>query len=149
MDILFICTANICRSALAEVILKQKLKESGIEDVEVNSAGIHDYDGSPRDEVLGFYAREGGYEFGGTARYATQAMLESADLIICMEHFHVVEVQKRLPYDNWGNIHTFNEICFNEQSDLIDPYGRSDHDYRYVFDKIQKGCSILAQNCMS
>ena len=32
MKILFVCSANICRSALAEVILRKKLQEKGVTD---------------------------------------------------------------------------------------------------------------------
>ena len=43
MKILFVCSANICRSALVEVILKKKLHERGLNEVLVDSAGIHNY----------------------------------------------------------------------------------------------------------
>lgn len=144
MKILFICSANICRSALAEVILKKKLQQEGITGIEVESAGIHNYEGEPRDEVMALYARNAGYKLEGTAKHVTQAMTDTSDLIICMEHFHVVEMQKRAPYARWNNIHTFNEICFNEQTALVDPSGDTDHMYHYVFEKIQEGCGILA-----
>ena len=71
-------------------------------------------------------------------------MVDSADLIICMEHFHVVEIQKRLPYVRWSRIYTFNDICFGEQTDLIDPSGDTGYIYHYVFEKIQEGCGMLA-----
>lgn len=145
MKVLFICYANISRSPLAEVILKKMLQEKGITDIDVESAGIHDFDGYPRDEAMGFYAREAGYEFGGTARFATRAILDSSDLIICMEHSHVENLRRHLPPDRWECIHTFNEICFNEQTNLIDPYGKSDQIYRQVFHKIETGCGILIQ----
>ena len=145
MKILFICYANISRSPLAETILKKKLQDSGITDIEVESAGIHNYEGYPRDEAMAFYAREAGYDFGGTARFATRAMMDASDLIICMEHFHVENLQRRVPQERWGCLHTFNEICFNEQTDLIDPYGKSDQIYRLAFHKIETGCGILVQ----
>lgn len=145
MKILFICYANICRSPLAEVILKKMLEERGITDIEVESAGIHNYEGYTRDPTMVNYAREAGYEMTGTARFATRAILESADLIICMEHFHAENLQRRLPPERWGCIHTFNEICFNIQTDLPDPHGKSDYDYRYAFSKIQQGCDVLIQ----
>ena len=88
MKILFVCTANICRSALAEVVLKEKLHQKGLTDIEVESAGVYNYEGSPRDYTMTAYARKAGYELGGTAHYVTQMMVDSADLIICMEHSH-------------------------------------------------------------
>ena len=52
MKILFICSANICRSALAEVILRKKLREKGLADIEVDSAGVHNFAGEPRDYMM-------------------------------------------------------------------------------------------------
>lgn len=37
MKILFVCHGNICRSVMAEMVLKQMLRERGIEDVDVDS----------------------------------------------------------------------------------------------------------------
>ena len=144
MKILFVCTANIWRSALAEVVLKKKLQQKGLTDIEVESAGVHNYEGSPRDYTMVAYTRKAGYELGGTANYVTQAMVDSADLIICMEHSHVVEIQKRLPYVRWNRIYTFNEICFGEQTGLVDPSGNTGYMYRYACNKILDGCEILA-----
>ena len=138
------CTANICRSALAEVVLKKKLQQKGLTEIEVESAGVHNYQGSPRDYTMVAYARKAGYEMGGTAHYVTQAMVDSADLIICMEHSHVVEIQKRLPYVRWSRIYTFNEICFGEQTGLIDPTGNTGYMYHYALLKISHVVVIMA-----
>lgn len=137
------CTANICRSALAEVILKKMVSEKGLPDIVVESAGVLNYEGRSRDDVMADLAFEAGYVMGGYARYASSQVLESADLIICMQNYHVVELQKRLPYDRWKRIRRFNEICFGEQTDLIDPTGDTNHVYHYVFEQIQKGCEAL------
>ena len=45
MKIMFICTGNICRSAMAHWLLKQKLKDEKIEGIEVYSCGIYAQDG--------------------------------------------------------------------------------------------------------
>lgn len=144
MKILFVCSANICRSALAEVILKKKLKEGGIEGVEVNSAGVHNYAGEPRDPKMVSLARQAGYDMGGVAQYVTRQMVDAADLIICMEYHHVVELQKwYVPYARWSHIHRFNEICFNERTNLPDPSGDTDCMYLYVFEQILEGCNLI------
>lgn len=145
MRILFVCSANICRSALCEVVLKQKLKERGIIGVEVDSAGVHDYAGEPRDATMQVYAQKAGYELSGKSKYITQEMLDSADYIICMEHFHFVEVQKRLPYARWNRIRLFNEICFEERSGLPDPSGDTDYMYTYVLQRVEEGCDNLIE----
>ncbi len=144
MKILFVCSANICRSALCEVVLKQKLIERGITGVDVESAGVHDYAGEPRDATMQAYAQKAGYELKGKSKYISQEMLDSADYIICMEHFHVVEVQKRLPYVRWNRIHLFNEICFEERTGLPDPSGDTGYMYTYVLQRVEEGCSTIA-----
>lgn len=143
MKILFVCTANICRSALAEVMLNKMVGERGLSDIIVESAGVRNYEGCSRDDVMADLAFEAGYVMGGYARYASPEVLESADLIICMQNYHVIELQKRLPYDRWNRIRRFNEICFGEPTDLIDPTGDTSHIYQYVFEQIQKGCETL------
>lgn len=143
MKILFVCSANICRSALAEVILRKKLQEKGLTDIEVESAGVYDHEGEPRDRIMASYARKAGYELDGNAHYITQSMVEAASFIICMEHSHVVEIQRRLPRVQWCQIYTFNDICFGEQTGLVDPTGNTNYMYHYVFNKIQKGCDML------
>lgn len=145
MKILFICSANICRSALCEVVLKQKLMERGIPGVDVESAGVHDYAGEPRDSMMASYAQKAGYELKGNSKYISQEMLDFADYIICMERFHVVEVQKRLPYVRWNRIHLFNEICFDERTGLPDPSGDTGYMYSYVLEHVLKGCDNLIE----
>lgn len=144
MKILFVCSANICRSALAEVILKKKLKENGIDGVEVSSVGVYDYAGEPRDPQMVSIARQAGYDLGGVAQYVTRQSVDVADLIICMEYHHVVELQKwYVPYARWNCIHRFNEICFNERTDLMDPSGDTKYMYHYVFEMISAGCDNI------
>ena len=144
MRILFVCSANICRSALAETILRYKLAERGITGVEVDSAGVHDYSGEPRDSMMVSYARKADYELNGKSKYITQEMMDSADYIICMEHFHVVEVQKRLSYVRWNRIYLFNEICFDERIGLPDPSGDTGYMYTYVLQRVEEGCDTIA-----
>lgn len=46
MKIIFICTSNVCRSVIAESLLKEKLKENLEEtQIEIYSAGIFAQDG--------------------------------------------------------------------------------------------------------
>lgn len=144
MKVLFVCSANLCRSPLAENILKDMLHKKGISEVKVESAGIHDYSGMPFDYTMVSYARKEGYELSGCSKCLTQSIADAADLIICMESFHVVELQRRfVPYARWHCIHRFNEICFDEQSDLMDPSGDSGYMYSVVLEKIQEGIRNL------
>lgn len=41
MKIMFVCTGNICRSAMAHWLFKDKLEKNNINNVEVYSSGIY------------------------------------------------------------------------------------------------------------
>lgn len=143
MKILFVCTANICRSAFCEAVLKQRLKEKGINGVEVMSAGVCNLEGELRDSTMTSYALESGYELTGEARFVSHEMMDSADWIICMEHYHVVEIQKLLAYANWNRIRLFNEICYDESTNVPDPSGDTNDMYISVLKHLEVGCEKL------
>ena len=59
--ILFVCPGNICRSPLAEALLKRALHERAVEDVSVESAGTGAWDGAPASEGAYLVALERGH----------------------------------------------------------------------------------------
>ncbi len=129
---------------MAESILRKLVSEQGITDIEVDSAGLRNYEGTPRDATLSAIANAAGYELGGVARKISQSTVDSADLIICMEHHQLVEMQKMyVPYVRWSALLRFNEICFGERSDMPDPSGDTYYMYHYVFDRIEQGVRNL------
>ena len=72
MHILFICTGNACRSALAESVLRKQLSEAGVDDVIVGSAGTLEWGSNPRDAVMTRIAAEHGYTIEGTTQCMTR-----------------------------------------------------------------------------
>lgn len=87
--ILTVCTGNICRSPLAEVLLRARLSDL---PVEVHSAGTHALVGhgmTPQAAELA--VRAGALEAdarGHRARYLVEPMLDSADLVLAMTREH-------------------------------------------------------------
>ncbi|WP_062299096.1 low molecular weight protein-tyrosine-phosphatase [Demequina maris] len=89
--IMTVCTGNICRSPMAEVVLKARLAEAGLGDaVEVWSTGVSSEEhGNPIDRRASAVLREAGYTVPRrSARRVTAADLGSADLVLAMTAGH-------------------------------------------------------------
>ncbi|WP_204475341.1 low molecular weight protein-tyrosine-phosphatase [Actinomyces naeslundii] len=110
-----VCTGNICRSAMAEVVLRDRLAAAGIPDsgpggVTVTSAGVSDEErGNPIDSRARRVLTEAGYGVGAddvsrataiaiashTAHRVTDAEIAEADLLLAMTDSHWNVLQRR------------------------------------------------------
>src|SRR5690606_41860023 len=88
LRVMTVCTGNICRSPMAEVVLRERLVEAGLDgQVEVDSTGTTGYEvGSPMDPRARKVMREAGYTDPGIdghrARQVRAADLGERDLVL-------------------------------------------------------------------
>lgn len=142
--IMFICSGNACRSAVAECVLKKMLVDRGIEDVEVCSAGTLDgWGGQPRDPVMVRIAFGHGYMLDGKTTKATSGRLDAMDLVLVMTEGHKGEVKRLTRCDHWDRIHLFMKYCLGKDELLPDPSYENDTVYRAAFEKIEQGCRMM------
>ena len=84
MRVLFVCTANICRSAYAEVLARHLDPEH-----EFTSAGVHGWAAAPMDEHMAAeVVRRGADPASFRSRALTAAMVDEADLVLTAETRH-------------------------------------------------------------
>ena len=139
MHILFICTANINRSFMAEVIFKGRLKKYGRYDVTVSSAGLVNMKGEPADPIATQILAENGFDkTDHRSALLTDDSVARADLIVVME-----ENQRRLVVETYPEaetkIHLLKSYMKGYQetdSDIKDPYRKSTYQYRLCFSEI-------------
>ena len=113
--VVMVCTGNICRSAMAEIVLRDRLAAAGIPDsgpggVTVTSAGVSDEElGNPIDSRARRVLTEAGYGVGAddvsratgsaiashTAHRVTDAEIVEADLLLAMTDSHWNVLQRR------------------------------------------------------
>jgi protein-tyrosine phosphatase len=137
MKVLFVCTANICRSPVAEHYLRRLVEQLGPGAVEIASSGTHAVGGLTADGIATRLATERGCDL---TRHRSKPMLpqdvQAADRIVVMERRHRQFFAERYPEalpkvqlllagpDGTGG------------RDLADPTGGTLSDYRRCFDQL-------------
>ncbi|MEV7078566.1 low molecular weight protein-tyrosine-phosphatase [Streptomyces sp. NPDC093516] len=95
----FVCTGNICRSPMAEVVFRARVAEAGLDGlVEVDSAGTggwHEGDGAdPRTVAV---LEENGYVTSHTARQFQPSWFSRLDLVIALDSGHLGALRRLAP----------------------------------------------------
>ena len=119
--ILFVCTANICRSPVAEALLRQRLEERDLEGWTVRSAGTWAIQerGAAQNSIR--VLAERGIDISHhRSRMVSSELLEEADLILCMESSHVEALRAEFP-EAASRIHLLSEMA-GESFSVSDPY---------------------------
>jgi protein-tyrosine phosphatase len=124
-----VCSGNICRSPIGEVVLRAKLAGAGIDDVVVTSSGTGGWHvGDPMDPRAAAALRRRGYD--GSAHRAQQFRPDwfaERDLVLAMDSGHVSELTGR-----GGAVQLF------AAADVPDPYYGEDEGFDDVLDQIEK-----------
>ena len=137
-QVLFICTANICRSPMAMGLLRQRLRQDGLEDqVQVASAGVYGLDGSPASQPGVEVLAERGIDIAGhRAHTVTEREIADADLVLVMEEGH-----RRTLFYNYphllGKIFLLSEMSGN-YGDIKDPYRRPKEEYERTANELAR-----------
>lgn len=98
LTILTVCTGNICRSPMAEVLLRARLEKLG---VRVHSAGTHALVGHGMPDPALALAVDAGADAAAAAahqaRYLVEPLIADADLVLGMSREHRSHVVKMMP----------------------------------------------------
>lgn len=137
--ILTICTGNICRSPLAEAMLRLQLRADGHDQVaQVRSAGTRALTGRPADETVLFVARNHSDLLQELEQHRAQqlsaTLLWWADLILVMELGHARQVERIDPSAR-AKIHLLGQWV---GTPIADPYLKHEHDYRTAHGLIEQ-----------
>jgi protein-tyrosine phosphatase len=112
--VLVVCTGNICRSPMAEVLLAARFGLAGV-DATVTSAGIL-YDGRPAsDGAIAAMATLGLDLRAHASRTLDREMIAASDLVIAMEPRHLREVVA-LDDAAWARTFTLRELARRAES---------------------------------
>lgn len=139
MKILFVCTANIVRSFMAERILTERLRKENKTDIEVSSGAIIDMNEALPDPKAVETLLEHGLEGSGhMSTLLTEEMITDAHMILVMENIHREILCNQYPVSK-GKIQLLKSFSqdYNEAfGDIKDPYRLSTYHYRLCFAEI-------------
>ncbi len=148
MRILMVCLGNICRSPLAEGIMREKVRESGL-DIAVDSAGTAAYHvGEPPDERSQEVAKKHGIDISGQrARQFEVSDFDHFDKIYVMDSQNYENVmsmaQNSTESDKVDLI--LNEIYPGENRPVPDPYYGGRDGFQRVYDMLEASCNEVIE----
>ena len=146
MRILMVCLGNICRSPLAEGMLRHKIVERGL-PWEVDSAGtVKDHAGSPPDSRMIQTAQKAGIDLTSLrARQFTSADFQRFDRIYVMDHRNrdnVLSLAKQ-DSDRHKVALLLNHLNPNESAEVPDPYYGNTEDFQQVLALVDAATEAL------
>jgi len=163
--ILAVCTANICRSPMIEILLRARLDDTRFE---VASAGVRGWDRQPMDEAAAMELARIGYPSDSFRSHAIDSyLIESADLILTATREHRSSVLAMNPQALRRSFTLIEFAALTElvdgddpaalvaqaavrrslapaQADVKDPYRRGPDVHRATADQIDSAVSTVA-----
>lgn len=140
-SVLFVCLGNICRSPLAEGILRARLAEAGLDQrVVVDSAGTGNWHvgKAPDPRSVEIAARNGIDLSPLRARQVAPEDFQRFDLILAMDRDNLASLERlRQRGDGPARLRLFLS------HDVPDPYYGGADGFRSVFDMLDAGCAQL------
>ncbi|MGQ0701354.1 MAG: low molecular weight protein-tyrosine-phosphatase [Panacagrimonas sp.] len=132
--ILIVCTGNICRSPIAEGLLRARLQGT---ERRVLSAGTSALIGYPADPLAVEVAMEGGVDIGGhRAQQVTLPLLAAMDLVLTLDQSHSNWITRQYPQLR-GRVHKL--LKWQGDQDVPDPYRQPRSAFEEVHSQIRQG----------
>ncbi len=133
--ILMVCIGNICRSPMAEAILKHRLTSTQ-PSAEISSAGLAAIVGAPAHSIVQGILQEQAIDCTShRARQLTSAMLLEAELILVMEQAQRKKIECMFP-NVCGKVHLLGKWGGFE---IADPYKKPQQVFKETYQLIVEG----------
>ncbi|MFC3749819.1 low molecular weight protein-tyrosine-phosphatase [Paenibacillus sp. GCM10012306] len=144
VNVLFVCLGNICRSPMAEAVLRHKINERGLSgSIIVDSAGTGDWHiGNPPHEGTRRILDQHGISYEGMkARRVSSDDFENYQYIICMDNSNGTNVRKLQGGEEAELLFFMDLLPEDELREVPDPYFTGN--FEQVYDLMDAGCDVL------
>ena len=149
--IMTVCTGNICRSPMAEIVLRKFVEDAGLADrVEVKSSAVSSEEhGNPIDRRAQRALHARGYELPAHhfAHRITRDEIDETDLFLPMTASHKASLLRQIPAQDASEVHMYRSFDPNlpvvsesdeYRIDLVDPWYGGPEDFEIALDQIEE-----------
>jgi len=142
-----VCLGNICRSPMAETVLRAELAAAGLDGaVVVDSAGTGDWHvGDPMDpDARSALASRGHDGSAHRARQFQPSWLPRRDLILAMDARNLADLRRMARGEDADRIRLFSAVGgLAEAGDIPDPWGGGPDAFSYVLDLLGAAAPVI------
>jgi len=131
--VIFVCLGNICRSPMAEMMMRELIIQKGLQDqiqVESRSTSTYEIGNSPHLGAIKELKKQGVPISEHQAKQITSADFNEADLIIGMDKQNIFDLEQMAPTEDWHKIHLAYEVL-NKDLEVQDPWYDQEFDRTY------------------
>ena len=143
IKILFVCHGNICRSPMAEFVMKHMVEKSGLTDcfhIESAATSTEEIGNAVYPPARRKLAEHGIGCDGKTARQMTRADYARFDLIIGMDRYNLRNMERIAGGDPDNKIHLLLDYT-TRPGDVADPWYTGD--FEATWRDVAEGCTAL------
>jgi len=150
INVLFVCTGNICRSPTAEAVFRHYVTEAGLDQhIHVDSAGTHSYHvGDPVDARSQRHAAKRGYYLGGLrARRVERTDFVRFDYLLAMDENNLSLLARDCPQEHATKLSLFMRYGMGGEAIAIpDPYYGGPQGFERVLDMVEDAAQGLLRH---
>lgn len=148
--VLFVCHGNICRSPMAEFVMKDLVRKVRVESqfhIESAATSTEEISNPVYPPARRKLAEHGIGCAGKTARQLTRADYDAFDLLIGMDRANLRNMNRICGGDPDGKIHLLMEFAGNPKAEVADPWYTGD--FEATWQDVLEGCRGILREVMA